>query len=219
MTSGGAFSIAIQLKNDGWSAPINPRPVSLVLRNQDTEKIYTIPLTGEDPRFWLAGTTQTIARTLTANVPAGKYDLLLHLPDAEPGLAAQAKYAIRLANSRVWESSTGYNNLRYTLTVTKAAPIKVATTTSVVSSKNPSTFGNTVTFTATVKSTTTGTPTGQVTFKDGSATLGTGTLSNGKTTFKTSALSVGTHSITAVYGGATSYSGSTSPVLTQKVNR
>src|SRR5882672_458434 len=45
VTSGGAFSIAIQLKNDGWSAPINPRPVSLVLRNQDTEKIYTIPLT------------------------------------------------------------------------------------------------------------------------------------------------------------------------------
>jgi len=75
-----------------------------------------------------------------------------------------------------------------------------------------------VTFTATVKSTTTGTPTGPVTFKDGGDTLGTGTLISGKATFKTSALSVGTHSITAVYSGSTSYNGSTSPVLTQKVN-
>ena len=218
VTSGGAFSIAIQLQNDGWSAPINPRPVNLVLRKQDSGAIYTIPLTGEDPRFWLAGTTQTIAHTLVANVPPGKYDLLLHLPDAEPSLSGP-KYAIRLANRRVWEETTGYNSLRYTLTVTQAPTTKVATTTSVVSSKNPSTFRSSVTFTATVKSTTTGTPTGLVTFKDGDATLGTGTLSSGKATFKTSALSAGTHSITAVYGGSSSYSGSTSLALTQKVQR
>jgi len=214
VTSGGAFSIAMQLQNDGWSAPINPRPVNLVLRREETGEIYTIPLTGEDPRFWLAGTTQTMTHTLIANVPPGTYELLLHLPDAEPTLSGP-QYAIRLANRRVWEETTGYNNLRHTLTVTQA---QISTTTSIVSSKNPSTFRTAVTFTATVKSTTTGTPTGPVTFKDGGATLGTGALISGKATFKTSALSVGTHSITAVYSGSTSYNGSTSPVLTQKVN-
>ena len=218
VTSGGAFAVAIQLQNLGWSSPTNPRLVNLVLRNKDTGEIYSIPLTGEDPRFWLAGSTQTIAHTLTASVPPGKYDLLLHLPDAEPALSTRPEYAIRLANSRVWEGSTGYNNLRYTLTVAQA-PIIKATTTSLVSSKNPSTYKTSVTFTATVKSTTTGTPTGTVTFKNGSSTLGTGTLSGGKATFRTSALAVGTYSITAVYGGSTSYTGSTSPVLTQKVKR
>ena len=219
VTSGGAFAIAIQLQNVGWSSPINPRLVNLVLRNKDTGAIYTIPLTGEDPRFWLAGSTQTIAHTLTANVPPGKYDLLLHLADAEPALSVRPEYAIRLANSRVWEAATGYNSLRYTLTVTQPPPTKAATTTSIVSSKNPSTYKTSVTFTATVKSTTTGTPTGTVTFKNGGSTLGTGTLSGGKATFKTSSLPVGTYSITAVYGGSTSYNGSTSPVLTQKVKR
>jgi hypothetical protein len=48
--------------------------------------------------------------------------------------------------------------------------------------------------------------------------VGTGALSSGKATFSTSSLPVGTDSITAVYGGDTDFNGSTSAVLTQKVN-
>ena len=95
---------------------------------------------------------------------------------------------------------------------------KAKSSTLLVSSLNPSTFGASVTFTATVKSTG-GTPTGTVTFKDGTTTLGTGTLSIGKATFTTKTLAVGSHSITATYGGSSSFSGSTSPVLTQTVNK
>jgi N-acetylneuraminic acid mutarotase len=101
----------------------------------------------------------------------------------------------------------------FTLTVNKAP-----TSSTVSSSLNPSKHGNPVTFTATVKSLTTGTPTGSVTFKDGTTTLGTGTLSSGKATFTTSTLAVGTHSITAVYGGDANFTGSTSPALKQTVN-
>jgi two-component sensor histidine kinase len=93
----------------------------------------------------------------------------------------------------------------------------VATSTSVASSLNPSTFGQSVTFTATVTSSG-GTPTGTVTFKDGTSTLGTGTLSSGKAKFTTSTLSKGTHSITGVYGGSADFLSSTSPALTQTVN-
>jgi hypothetical protein len=99
-----------------------------------------------------------------------------------------------------------------TETITKAA-----SSTSVTSSLNPSIHGQTVTFTATVKSSTSGTPTGSVTFKSGSTVLGTRTLSAGKATLATSALLVGSHSITVVYGGEPDFTGSTSPILTQTV--
>ena len=77
-----------------------------------------------------------------------------------------------------------------------------------------------MTFTATVTANSpgSGTPTGTVTFYDGTNVLGIGTLnSSGKATFTTSALAVGRHSITAVYGGNTNYTTSTSSALTQTV--
>ena len=86
------------------------------------------------------------------------------------------------------------------------------------SSLNPSTFAAAVTFTATVTSTG-GTPTGTVTFKDGASTLSTATLASGKATFKTSALAVGVHSITAIYGGSGNFNGSTSSALTETVHK
>jgi len=96
---------------------------------------------------------------------------------------------------------------------------KAATTTAVSSSANPSVFSQPVTFTATVTSGG-GVPTGTVTFKDGSTTLGTGTLDGtGHATFTTSALTVASHSITAVYGGSASFNGSTSTAVTQTVNK
>jgi hypothetical protein len=99
--------------------------------------------------------------------------------------------------------------------------VQVATTTALSSSANPSTVGQAVTFTATVTPTSgSGTPTGTVTFKDGATTLGTGTLNASRqATFTTSSLSAGSHSITAVYGGDSNFTGSTSPALTQTVGQ
>ena len=98
---------------------------------------------------------------------------------------------------------------------------KASTTTTLSSSANPSVYGQSVTFTATVAAASpgSGTPTGTVTFKDGSTILGTGTLSAGVTTYSTSSLAVATHSITAVYGGDTNFTTSTSSVLSQVVNQ
>ena len=93
-----------------------------------------------------------------------------------------------------------------------------SSTTTLTSSSNPSVYGQNVTFQATVASAS-GTPTGQVTFKDGAATLGTGTLVAGVATFSTSTLTVGTHPITAVYGGDATFTGSTSNQVDQVVNK
>ena len=64
-----------------------------------------------------------------------------------------------------------------------------------------------------------GTPTGTVTFYDGSTALGTATLSGKKATLKTTSVPVGSQAITAVYSGDTTYASSTSAVLTQTVNQ
>jgi hypothetical protein len=89
-------------------------------------------------------------------------------------------------------------------------------TTSIVLTSSPyaSRYGQPVAFYAAVKSATSGTPAGTVTFKDGSTVMGTGTLSLGHAKFTTLKLTVGTHSLTAVYAGDANFVGSTSAVLT-----
>jgi hypothetical protein len=90
------------------------------------------------------------------------------------------------------------------------------TDTSITSSLNPANSGQTVTFTATVKSTR-GVPTGSVTFSDGSTTLAAQTLNNGVAIYSTSSLSAGSHTITAAYGAGGTFAGSTGS-LTEVIN-
>src|SRR6185437_12339767 len=94
------------------------------------------------------------------------------------------------------------------------------TTTTVTSSANPATTGQAITFTAAVTSTSPGTPTGTVTFLDGTSTLGTATLdATAHATFSASSgLSAGSHSITAKYSGDATFITSTSAALSQSVN-
>jgi trimeric autotransporter adhesin len=92
--------------------------------------------------------------------------------------------------------------------------------TTVVSSLNPEVAGESVTFTATVTSTAGGTPTGTVTFNNGSTALGTGAVTlngSGVATLSTTALVVGSASITASYSGDTNYAPGTSPAVTENV--
>jgi hypothetical protein len=82
-------------------------------------------------------------------------------------------------------------------------PLCSDTTTALTLAPNPAVFGQTVSFKATVSSPN-GTPTGTVTFKEGSTTLGTAPLVNGTATLNYSGLCAGTHSITARYAGDSS---------------
>jgi hypothetical protein len=104
-----------------------------------------------------------------------------------------------------------------TQTVTNAE-----TSTALTSSLNPSTFGQSVTFTATVTSGTPAVPvtSGTVSFLDGTTTLTAGIALNaqGQATLSTSTLAVGNHLITASYSGTTGLAASTSAVLTQVVD-
>src|SRR5215831_10470314 len=77
-----------------------------------------------------------------------------------------------------------------------------ATTTTVTSSPNPSVFGQSVTFTATVTSSG-GVPVGTVTFSEGSTVLASNVAvdGSGHAAFNTSSLAVGSHTITASFTG------------------
>ena len=96
---------------------------------------------------------------------------------------------------------------------------KATTTTTLASSQNPSNFGQSVTFTATVAPQSSGTPTGTVTFNNGSTKLETVPLSGGVAHYTTTKLAVGTETIKAVYNGSTSFTTSTSNALSQAVNQ
>ncbi len=116
---------------------------------------------------------------------------------------AQARDANNIAAARA-----------YTLIVDK-----INTTTTLAASQNPSRFGQSVSFTAQVTPAAAG---GTVAFKDGGVTISgcaSVSLSSGQATCTTAALTVGSHSITAVYSGNANYNGSTSATLTQGVNK
>ena len=94
-----------------------------------------------------------------------------------------------------------------------------STTTALVSSSNPSSFGLPVTLIATIQTAFGGGATGSVTFLDGTTSLGTATVSSNSAQFPLSSLSAGSHSITAKYNGDTNFSASTSAVIAQTVNQ
>lgn len=118
----GEVKFNLTLANEGWASPYNKRKVEIVLRNKTTNKEYRL-LTSEDPRKWLPSSNiaLTVTGGLPANIEEGDYSVFLNLPAPEQGIAKRADYSIRLANTNVWESTTGYNDLHHTLTVSSGA--------------------------------------------------------------------------------------------------
>lgn len=103
--------------------------------------------------------------------------------------------------------------------VTKINPL-AATTTTLSSSLNPSTYGQELTFTAVVTSGLGAPPDGEpVSFMKGTKVLGTGTLSGGLASFTTSTLPAGTDYIKAVYSGDSNFAASTSKAVSQVVGK
>ncbi len=99
-----------------------------------------------------------------------------------------------------------------------------STTTSLISSLNPSTYGQKVAWTATVASSGSVTPTGKVKFSrkyfTETFTIGVATLnSSGVATLTRSNLNAGIHPLTAVYVGDAANLGSTSAIVNQVVQQ
>jgi len=186
------------------SQSFNIIPAALNINADDKSKDYgaalptlTVTYTGLVNGDSAPATPPIISTTATASSPVGTYPI----------------------------TASGADDPNYTITYTPGTLTvnKAGTTVALTSSANPSFFLQCVTFTSTVTAVApgAGTPTGTVTFKDGTTTLGTATLdSAGKATYRTPCLRplcLGDHSITAVYNGDTTFTTSTSPVMTQTV--
>jgi hypothetical protein len=96
---------------------------------------------------------------------------------------------------------------------------QASTTSSLGASVSSVTVGQPVIFTTNVTGQNGGTPTGSVTFKAASITLGTATLTGGQAALTYTFQSTGTRSITAIYSGDANFIGSTSPVLSEVVSK
>jgi hypothetical protein len=113
-----SLPLRLELQNQGFATPYNPRGVALVLRRISDGVLTSIVLHDGglkpdktfDPRFW-TGTRSLETNVSLPNLSAGKYELFLHLFDPEPNLKNRPEYAIRFANQNVWDAALGMNKL------------------------------------------------------------------------------------------------------------
>ncbi|MEM8529973.1 MAG: DUF4832 domain-containing protein [Chloroflexota bacterium] len=125
-TANEQLSVLVQMANDGWARPYNPRDLEVVLRHVETDAVIRLPVaTDQDMRLFLPGPGETkdlsLSATLPEDIASGDYEVLLNLPDPATTLNDRPEYSIRLANQDVWEAATGYNKLNATLTVGSTA--------------------------------------------------------------------------------------------------
>lgn len=117
ISAGSSIAISLTVNNIGYASPFNERPVKLILKNtaNGQEIAYTL---NTDIRKWFPGTKKIDLTVSTdASLPAGTYEMYLLIPDKYASIAARPEYAIRLANTGVWNEATGYNSLQATIKV------------------------------------------------------------------------------------------------------
>lgn len=118
----------------------------------------------------------------------------------------------RLATTQTGHAATG------PVTAMAFTVIPAASSTVTLSADaNPAPAGQAITLTATVSGSGTNTPTGMVTFNDGSNALAPPVSLSGGVAVLAVPLTAGSHSITAVYSGDISFTGATSSVLSEVV--
>jgi ELWxxDGT repeat protein len=154
-----------------------------------------------------------------AGTPTGTVDFKDGSTDLTPGgitltggRATFSMAALSVGSHTITASYSGDSNFKVSSVSSIQAVSKAATATTLTSSVNPAVSGQTVVFRATVRAVAPGTgiPAGTVDFKDGATDLTPGgvTLSAGEATFSTTTLAVGSHTITALYSGASRYTAS-----------
>lgn len=107
------------IQNDGYSSLYNARPVKLVFRPEKGGNDVILSL-DTDPRLWHSGYWTTVINdsvALPADMPEGKYNLYLWMPDSAETLRNDPRQAVRFANKDIWDDATGYNNLNTSVVI------------------------------------------------------------------------------------------------------
>jgi len=198
----GTFAISSPTASALTASPnpaVNGQAVTLTVTVAPTAGITSTP-TG-NVTFLLNGKTQLGTGVLTG------------------GTTKLSTTALGVGNLALTVSYAGAANFQASTSPVFTEVVHGSTTTTLTASPNPAFLGQSVTLTATVKPSISGAPTGTVQFLDGATPLGTTAVNGGGVaSLATSALAVGTHSITAVYSGDTTYAPSTSAALSQAIS-
>ncbi len=174
--------------------------------------------------------TFTATVTSTSGTPTGTVTFLLVSNFTHRG---PVTLPVTLVNGSASYSASGFSAGTYSIFATYSGDSnnsgstsaalqqmvnQASSTITLVSGGNPSYVGQTVTFTATVASQYAGAASGTVTFKQGTTTLASVSLSGNQASYSTTYTTTGTRSITAVYSGDSNNQGSASAVLKQAVD-
>jgi hypothetical protein len=156
-----------------------------------------------------------VAGVTGVRVYLGNGDGTFQTPTTYESVDSAGKIALADVNGDGRLDIVFFDNSSDTVGVLQGLPA-LPTTTTLVSSQNPSSYGQTITLTASVAPSA---ATGTVAFRDGENVMGTSSLGSGIATLGQVSLSGGTHSLTATYSGDTTYGTSTSPVLSQTISQ
>ncbi len=176
------------------------------------------------PASALVGASVTLGVTVTGTggSPTGSVVFkdgatTLSTANLASGAASYSTSALAIGTHSITASYSG--DSIFAATTTPAQSVVVSLGTAAVSLTAPATalVGASVTLATSVTGTG-GTPTGTVTFKDGTTTLSTATLASGAASFSTTSLAAGAHSITASYSGDSSFAAATSSASTVTIN-
>jgi hypothetical protein len=198
--------------------PASATLVSLTVTLQNTQdgaqEVLRANTAGTHILGMFSGNTLTLSGTDTL---ANYQQVLRSITYQDQALTPQTNNVRRVVFTANDGTHTGAS-VKTSVTVTPTSLL--ASGTNIASSQTPSVYGQTVTFTASVVGAppAVGVPTGTVAFMDGSSILGTATLTGGTAIYTTAALSVGSHAISAHYGGDVVFLASTSSALTQSIN-
>ena len=134
------------------------------------------------------------------------------------GIATLTSSTLSIGQHSITASYSGASSFSTSNSSSITITVQAGTSaTTLASSANPSPGGNSITLSTTVTSNGV-TPTGSITFADGTTPLGTASLTRtGTASLTAKALAVGPHAIVATYAGDNNNAGSASPALLQTV--
>jgi trimeric autotransporter adhesin len=222
----GSDSVTAHYVGDSvYNASISP-PITLAVSQASTTTKLAV-----SPNPSSVGVTVTLTATIapvspSGGSPTGTVDFFngttsLGSGTLSNGVGILTTTALPLGVNSLTAKYEGDASFKTSTSTAVSDTVNAATSTTLTASKTSIIFGQPVTFTATVTSTTpgAGTPTGAVNFVNGTTIVGTGNLTNGVATLTTSALPIGANAVTAVYSGGTGFSPSTSTAATVTVTQ
>ncbi len=218
----GAHTLTAQYNGDNRFSSETSAPYTENILADSTSTAVTVT---PNPATAFAAITFTAAVTAThGGIPTGSVDFYanaIRLGSATL-LSGQAHVSVSNLAVGTYTVTAAYTGST-SMTASTSAPVTLVvveapTQTAVTSSANPSVIAASLSLTATVRATNT-IPTGTVQFYDDAAPLGDPIPldAQGRGTYVTRALAIGTHPITAIYSGSINLLASTSPVFNQSI--